>query len=224
MSTQTLSLEVKSAGVFLTSPASWLSGYDAPECSIELPPNGGFSIQTASVGKAVVDGDLVLDEGACGAGRLAYRWSSSAAETGSGSGTVTISHPDDDFEDFEVSVEMGDDATLSLKSPKVVQPLTSNDAVNRYGAYAVGFIGAMCALVFAILMPAHRTEIIGAAGAIAVWTFFATSEYDRFVLRILGFVGAGVAMVAAMAMPENADTLISAAGLISAAAIIWGDH
>jgi len=224
MSTQSLSLEVKGAGVFLSSPASWHSGNDAPECSIELPATGSFSIQTASVGKAVVDGDLVLDEGACSAGKLAYRWSSSAAETGSGSGSVTISHPDDDFEDFEVSVEMGDGAALSLKETKVVAPLTNNDTVNRYGAYAVGFFAAICALGFALLMPAHRSEIIGASGAIALWTYFATDEYDRFVLRILGFVGAGVAMFAAMVMPENADTLIGAAGLISAAAIIWGDN
>jgi len=224
MSMQSLSLEVKGAGVFLSSPASWLSGNDAPECSIELPANGAFSIQTASVGKAVVDGDLVLDEAACSAGRLAYRWSSSAVETGSGSGSVTISHPDDDFEDFQVDVEMADVAALALKEPKVVAPLTGNDTINRYGAYGVGFIAAMCALVFALLMPAHRTEILGASGAIAVWTFFATEQYDRFVLRILGFVAAAVAMVAAMAMPDNADTLISAAGMISAAAIIWGDN
>jgi len=188
MSTQSLSLEVKDAGVFLSSPASWLSGNDAPECSIELPANGAFSIQTSSIGKAVVAGDLILDEGACSAGRLAYRWSPAAAEAGSGSGTVTISHPDDDFQDFEVEVEMGDAASLTLKETKVLPPLTSSDTINRYGAYAVGFFAAICALVFALLIPAHRAEIIGAAGAIALWTYFSTEEYDRFVVRILGFM------------------------------------
>lgn len=96
-----------------------------------------------------------------------------------------------------------------------------NALVQRYGAYGVGFLGAVGALVAALLMPASATTLIGGAGTIAVLTFFFTSENDRFGVRLIAMLGAGVALLFAYLMPGNAPQLISGAGMLAALALIF---
>ena len=91
----------------------------------------------------------------------------------------------------------------------------------QYGNYAVGFLAAIGALVFASVMPAHAHEIISAAGVIAVLTFFFTDEDEPFIIRAMAMCAAAVCMVFAIVMPASAVQLISAAGTIAVLSLIF---
>ena len=91
--------------------------------------------------------------------------------------------------------------------------------VDQYGAYLIGILGALGALVFAVLIPHEREMIIGAAGTLGFLTVFLTSKGDPWVFRLLGMVAAGVVVSFSFFMPEYADQLLSAGGLIAGASI-----
>lgn len=86
--------------------------------------------------------------------------------------------------------------------------------VRRYGAYGVGFLGALGALLAALFMPDSATSLISSAGLIALATFYLTDENDPFVLRLLAMLAAGVVTVFAYLMPQHASELLETAGVI----------
>jgi hypothetical protein len=104
--------------------------------------------------------------------------------------------------------------------PQPPQKSAFAEAVDRYGAYAVGFLGAIGALVFAYFLPANRQEIVGAAGTIAIFTLL-FSNGKRFGLRLLGMLGAAACGVAAIFMPDQAKELLSTAGTIAIFSLIF---
>ena len=227
MTSQPLSIEVRGAAALLSHTSTWAPELDAPECTIEMPSDSTIALRVANVGKIAIDGDLEFDPIASGDGLRILRWTAAAKAAEHGSCTVTLSHPNDDFSDVEISVDMSEEASLHVEEeepPKVVPPLTNIDVINRYGAYACVVLASLGTLLFALLMPAHRTELVSGAAAIGIWGYFSTSIYDRFVWRILGFVAAGVTMGFAMAMPDQTNSLIEGAGGLCALAIWFGDN
>ncbi len=211
----------------LRTKCDWIADEDGPSADVELTANDVLSIRTDSIGKLSLDGDVELVPSAEPGSAIQVRWKSTAREALKGSGSVTISHPNDDFNDVEISLEMEAVSSLSVDAEEAKTPpapMTSNDAVNRYGAYACCVVAALGALLFALIMPAHRSELISGAAGIGIWGYFATSEYDRFGWRILGFIAAGVTMCFALAMPGNTDQLIEGAGVLCALAIYFGDN
>jgi hypothetical protein len=104
------------------------------------------------------------------------------------------------------------------KEPPVSQV---KNLVNRFGNYAVGFLGALGALVIAVFMPEYREMIIGAAASIAAATFWMTEENEPFGLRLLGMFAAGVVAVFAFFMPDHAKELLTASGSIAGATLIF---
>lgn len=98
---------------------------------------------------------------------------------------------------------------------------SSGGVLKEYGAYLAGFLGALGALGFAVLIPEQREMIIGAAGTLAILTFFMTSKGDPWVLRLFGMIAAGVVVAFSFLMPEYADKLLSAGGLIAGASIFF---
>lgn len=101
-------------------------------------------------------------------------------------------------------------------------PNSFTELVNRYGAYAVGFLAALGALVGALLMPAHATMLVSAAGTLAIVNFFFTNQYDSFRLRLMGLFVAGVALVFAILLPAQAPQLLSASGTIAGLSLVFG--
>jgi len=224
MNSQTLTIAVLGA-VPLSHTTTWTADVDAPSCSVEMPRASSLSINAASIGKVAIDGDIEFDPAAAAEGRRVLRWSAAAQARNEGSGSITLSHPNDDFEDVEISLEMSDEAALSVdEEESLLAAMPGASLIKLYGSYASGFLGAFGALIFALLMPAHQTELVSAAGAIALWTCFASEVNEPFGLRVVLFLAAAVAMVFAMIMPANAENIMEAAGLMCAAAIFWGDE
>jgi hypothetical protein len=224
MLSQTLRIDVLNDVMPLSHVTIWRANVDALSCNIEMPRGSTIAFQCASVGRILVDGDLEFDPIAASEGRRVLRWKAAAQVVGHGSASLTLSHPSDDFADVEISVEMSDEASLSvedIEEPVAVSLSNGGALVQRYGAYISGFLGALGAMIFALLMPAHQAELISAAGFIAVGTLLFTSQGDPFFLRLLGFVAAGVTMCFAIAMPLNTDQLIHGAGVLSALTILF---
>jgi len=99
-------------------------------------------------------------------------------------------------------------------------PAGATQLVSRYGAYIVGFLGALGALVAAYFMPASRATLVGGAGAMASLTFF-LSKGKRVGYRALGMLAAGATVVAAYLMPDQSKELLEGAGVIAAVSLIW---
>lgn len=97
----------------------------------------------------------------------------------------------------------------------------SKNFVDRFGAYGVGALAALGALILAVLLPENREMIIGAAGTLALLTFFFTSENDSWGFRLIGVLAAGVTVLFSFLMPEFAPTLLKAGGLIAGASIVF---
>lgn len=98
---------------------------------------------------------------------------------------------------------------------------TPSGFVNEYGAYVVGFLGALGALLFAVLMPSDREMLIGAAGLLALFTFFWTRKNSSWGLRLIGMIAAGITVSFGFLMPEYSAQLLQAGGLIAGASLLF---
>ncbi|MBU6455224.1 MAG: hypothetical protein KGS72_25870 [Cyanobacteria bacterium REEB67] len=229
MTSQNISFEVRGAGELLSHTCLWQSEADAPECTIELPRDGEIILSCTSVGKITMEGGLHLDMTRSQAGVRLFTWSPTARTEGEDGdeASITIEHPSDDFPELTINIVRAEEAALSVEAEEPVVEIDRDSLrgfFTAYGAYIVAGLAAVGALIFALLMPAHRDELIGGAAGIAIWGYLATDEGDKFRARLLLFLGAGLTMCFAMAMPGSADELIGGAGLLSMLAILCGDN
>lgn len=203
---------------------SWQNGRSAPEFTVELPAEHALTLALDSgrFGQVRVEGDLEIDPAASPGSTRTFRWNRSARGEAEGEAEITLVHAHDGFNDVVVSVSMAEEASLEVDDVAATQLYTGMDVVDRYAAYAVGFLAAIVALIAAYFMPACASKLIVGAGVIAVVNFFYTEQYDAFALRLLGMVAAGAALVAAFIMPEHTNELLSAAGTIAVVSLVWG--
>jgi len=223
MSTSTLTIEVKGNKNLVTSECAWRSGRSAPDFTVTLPAGDALTIalDSGTFGQVKVEGDLEIDPNASRGSTRAFRWSSAAAEKEQGDCEITLVHARTGFNDVVVSVSLESDAGIEADEDAAVQSSAGFDAVHRYGAYIVGFLGALCALIAATFMPASASTLIAIAGTIAVVTFFFSGQYRRFGLRLLCMLAAGVALIFAYFMPEHANALLSGAATIAILSLIF---
>jgi hypothetical protein len=229
MTSQNISFEVRAAGELLSHACLWQSEADAPECTIELPRDGEIILTCASVGKITLEGGLQLDMTRSQAGLRLFAWSPTARAEGEDGdeASIIVNHPSDDFPELTINIVRAEEASLSVEAEEPVVEIDRDSLagfIKAYGAFIVAGLAAVGALIFALLMPAHREELIGGAAGIAIWGYIATEVGDAFRARILLFLGAAVALCFAMAMPASADELIGGAGILSFLAVLWGDN
>jgi hypothetical protein len=225
---QNVTVEIKGSKALLTRVGGW-SKRSAPSFDLDVPAGSTLTVKVdgGTIGSINVDGEMELDNELSTGSVRVLRWSSAAMKDESGSATIKLTDASGKLDEVEISVDMEDEASAEVEggAPSKQLPFTGNDLIDAYGAYAIGLLGALGALIFAVLMPAHQAELLSGAGAIALWSFFATNKYDSYALRFLAFVAAGVCLVFAMTvLPAQVHNLIYAAGGFSFVAIYWGDR
>ena len=93
--------------------------------------------------------------------------------------------------------------------------------VDKYGDIVLGLLGSLGALIAAVFMVQFQTQLIGAAGTLALFSLLFRGSRSKLGYRALGLLAAGVCVVFACLMPLQAMSLISTAGTIAVLTILF---
>ncbi|MBU6453581.1 MAG: hypothetical protein KGS72_17515 [Cyanobacteria bacterium REEB67] len=234
MHTQNVSFQVLTSSDILSHSFLWQTDADAPDCSIELPVDGEVIIGSDSVGKITIDGELQLAMNRSGAKSRVFTWSRRARALGKDGdeATITIYHPNDNFEELTLLITRAGEASLTVEEddedgeeaenekPNVQVDFSSfASIVKAYGAYIVVGLASIGFALSSLLLPEHSQGLL----IWSVWLFIigclATHPGDPFFKRLLLFIGAGVALCFTAGHPAQAHNLLEVAGVLSLIAV-----
>jgi hypothetical protein len=234
MLSQKVSFKVLTSGDILSHSFLWQSNEGTPDCSVELPGNGEVVIGCDSVGKIAIDGDLQLVMDRSDANSRVFTWTRRARALGRDGeeATITIYHPDDDFEELTILVTRAEEASLTVEEYDEEDDEEFNfeihfssvsSFVKGFGAYLVIILAAIGGALFSRLLPEYSQELLFGSGFIVIYGYITTDSGDPFWKRLGFFAAAAVPLCYATYHPEHARNLLIIAGILSLCALTCDD-